>query len=161
MCRQWRFQHSGSTRAFDYALYCRTRACMLCMFVLPPTSLIKVVNSGSFHWALSVFIYFRFMLAFRVQFAGDVNKKISFATTALANTFGDHSWWPYSLGMWLWIWYLWTTMLSVNRKNLCRSEKNLNTFFVFEASKYNILQSFSDVFVCHNFNVESSKRFTG
>ena len=39
MCRQWRFQHSGSTRALDYALYCRTRACMLCMFVLPPTSL--------------------------------------------------------------------------------------------------------------------------
>ena len=84
MCRQWRFQHSGSTRAFDYALYCRTRACML---VLPPTSLIKVVNSGSFHWALSVFIYFRFMLAFRVKFAGDVNQKISFATTALSNTF--------------------------------------------------------------------------
>ena len=76
MCRQWRFQHSGSTRAFDHALYCRTRACMmLCMFVLPPTSLIKVVNSGSFHWALSVFIYFRFMLAFRVQFVGDVNQK--------------------------------------------------------------------------------------
>ena len=87
MCRQWRFQHSGSTRAFDYALYCRTRACMRCMFVLPPTSLIKVVNSGCFHWALSVFIYFRFMLGFRVQFAGDVNKKISFATTALSNTF--------------------------------------------------------------------------
>ena len=87
MCRQWRFQHSGSTWAFDYALYCRTRACMLCMFVLPPTSLIKVVNSGSFHWALSVFIYFRFMLAFRLQFAGDVNQKISFKTTALLNTF--------------------------------------------------------------------------
>ena len=87
MCRQWRFQHSGSTRAFDYASYCRTLACLLCMFVLPPTSLIKVVNSGSFHWALSVFIYFRFMLAFRVQFAGDVNYKISFVTTALSNTF--------------------------------------------------------------------------
>jgi len=86
MCRQWRFQHSESTRAFDYALYCRTRACMLCMFVLPPTSLIEVVNSGSFHWALSVFIYFRFMLAFRVQFAGDMNQKLSFATTALSNT---------------------------------------------------------------------------
>jgi len=36
-------------------------ACLLCMFVPPPTSLIKVVNSGSFRWALSVFIYFRFM----------------------------------------------------------------------------------------------------
>ena len=48
---------------------------MLCMFVLPPTSLIKVVNSSSFHWALSVFVYFRFMLAFRVQFADDVNQK--------------------------------------------------------------------------------------
>jgi len=49
---------------------------MHCMFVLPPISLIKVVNSGSSHWALSVFIYFRFMLAFRVQFAGDVIKNI-------------------------------------------------------------------------------------
>ena len=34
-----------------------------------------------------MFMYFRFMLALRVQFAGDVNKKISFATTALSNTF--------------------------------------------------------------------------
>ena len=50
----------------------RELACF-CVFVLPPTSLIKVVNSGSFHWALSVFIYFRFMLAFRVKSAGDVN----------------------------------------------------------------------------------------
>jgi len=68
-------------------LRCRTQACMLCVFVLPPTSLIKVVNSGSFHWALSVFIYFHFMLAFRVKFAGDVNQEMSFATTALSNTF--------------------------------------------------------------------------
>ena len=87
LCRQWRFQHSGSARAFDYALYCRTRACMLCMFVPPPTSLIKVVNSGFFHWVLSVLIYFRFMSAFRVQSAGDVNKKISFVATVLSNTF--------------------------------------------------------------------------
>ena len=57
------------------------------MFVPTPTSLIKVVNSGSFHWALSVFIYFRLMLAFRVQFAGDVNQKISFVATVLSNTF--------------------------------------------------------------------------
>ena len=52
------------------------------------------------------------------------------------------SWWPYSLAMWLWILYLWATVLSVNRKNLCRSEKNVSTFFVFETS---ILQSFSDL----------------
>jgi len=71
------------------------------------------------------------------------------------------SWWPYSLGMWLWILYLWTTVLSVNRKNMCRSEKNSGTFFFFEALKQNILQSFSDIFVYHNFNVESSKRFPG
>ena len=87
MCQQWRFQHSGSTRAFIYALYCRSQACTLCMFVLPPTSLIKIVNSGSFHWALSMFIYFCFMLAFRVQFASDVNQKISFVATVLSNTF--------------------------------------------------------------------------
>ena len=58
-------------------------ACLACLCYHPHQSLIKVVNSGSFHWALSVFIYFRFMLAFRVQFAGDVNQKISFATIAL------------------------------------------------------------------------------
>ena len=63
------------------------RACLLCMFVPPPTSLIKVVNSGFFHWVLSVFIYFRFMSAFHVQFTGDVNKKISFIATVLSNTF--------------------------------------------------------------------------
>ena len=77
----------GINPSLRLRFYCRTRACMLCMFVLPPISLIKVVNSGSFHWALSVFIYYRFMLAFRVQFAGDVNQKISPATTALSNTF--------------------------------------------------------------------------
>jgi len=44
---------------------------------------------------------------------------------------------------------------------MCRSEKNSGTFFFFEALKQNILQSFSDIFVYHNFNVESSKRFPG
>ena len=46
------------------------------MFVPTTTSLIKVVNSGSLHWALSVFTYFRFTLTFGVHFAGDVNKKL-------------------------------------------------------------------------------------
>jgi len=87
MCQQWRYHHLGLTRVFDHALYCRTRACLLCMFVPPPTSLIKGVNSGFFHWALSVFIYFRFMSAFRIQFAGDVNQKISFVATVFSNTF--------------------------------------------------------------------------
>ena len=68
-------------------LYIVTWAVLLCMFVSPPTSLIKVVNSGFFHWVLSVFIYFRCMSAFRVQFAGDVNQKISFVATVLSNTF--------------------------------------------------------------------------
>jgi len=52
-----------------------------------PGAKVLVVNFGSFHWALSVFTYFRFMLAFRVQFAGDVNQKILFTTTGLSNTF--------------------------------------------------------------------------
>jgi len=34
---------SGTARVFDYALYCRTWACLLCIFVPPPTSLIKVI----------------------------------------------------------------------------------------------------------------------
>jgi len=66
---QWRHRHSGSARVFDYDLYCRTWACLLCTFVPPLTSLIKVVNSDSFNRALSVFIHFRFMsgLVFIVQ----------------------------------------------------------------------------------------------
>jgi len=60
MCRQWRFRYSGLTRVFDYTLYCRTRAGLLCMFVPTPTSLINVVNSGSFHWHCQcsyIFVY--------------------------------------------------------------------------------------------------------
>ena len=91
MCRQWRFQHSGLTRVFDHALYCRTRACLLCMFVPTPTSLIKIVNSDlrllAFYIGPCQFIYFHFMLAFRVQFAGDVHQNVSFVATVLSNTF--------------------------------------------------------------------------
>jgi len=79
--RQWQLRHSGSARVFCHALYCRTRAGLLCIFVPLPTSP-KVVHSGSFHWVLSVFMYFRFMLNLRVHFAGDVNKKIFFVATS-------------------------------------------------------------------------------
>jgi len=41
------------------------------------------------------------------------------------------SWWPYSFAMWLRILFLWTTMLSVSRKNLFRSEKKFKHFFHF------------------------------
>jgi len=37
---QWRLRHTGSsglTRVFDYELYQRTQACLLCIFVSPPT----------------------------------------------------------------------------------------------------------------------------
>jgi len=53
------------------------------MFVPPTTSLIKVVNLGSFHWALSVFTYFRFAVTFGVHFAGDMNKKLLSVAMAL------------------------------------------------------------------------------
>jgi len=66
---------SGSSRVFDYDLYCvELGACLLFIFVPPPTSLIKI-NLGSFYWAFSVFIYFRFMC---VHCAGDLNHEISF-----------------------------------------------------------------------------------
>jgi len=59
---QWRLRHSGSSRlirVFEYDLHGTTLACLLCMFVPPPTSLIKVVNEEFFHLALSLLIYFR------------------------------------------------------------------------------------------------------
>jgi len=59
----WRLRHtssSGLARVFDNDLYRRTGACMLCIFVPPPTAPLRaVVDSGSFLWALSLFIYFR------------------------------------------------------------------------------------------------------
>jgi len=59
---QWRLRLTIYVveREFDYSV-----------FVPPPTSLInKVVNSGSSHWALSLFIYFRSMSGSRVHVAG-------------------------------------------------------------------------------------------
>ena len=62
---KWLLRHagfSGFARVFDYNLYRRTQACLLCMFVLPPTvPLHEGVNSASFLMALSLFIYFRSM----------------------------------------------------------------------------------------------------
>jgi len=37
-------------------------------------SLITVVNSGSFHWVLSLLLYFCSMSAFCVHVAGDLNQ---------------------------------------------------------------------------------------
>jgi len=79
---KWRLRHSGSSglfRVFDYSLHCRTWACLLCIFVLPPTSLIKVVTSGSLHWAYTYVP----CLAFRVHVAGDLNYKIPFVVGVL------------------------------------------------------------------------------
>jgi len=57
---QWLLQHTGLAQVFDYDSYRRTQACFLyCATTQGPTSL--VVNSGSFRWALSLFLYFRFM----------------------------------------------------------------------------------------------------
>ena len=53
---------SGLARFFDYDLYWGTRACLLCIFVPPPTvPLHYVVHSDSFLWAFTLFIYFRSM----------------------------------------------------------------------------------------------------
>jgi len=78
---------SGWARVLDYDLHCRTRACLLCTFVPPPTSLIEVANSGSLHYALSVFIYFRFMSGLRVHAAGDLDQKRSLIVGVLSTSF--------------------------------------------------------------------------
>ena len=81
---QWRLRHTGSsgmTQVFVYYLYWRTRACLLCMCVPPPTvPLHKVINSGSFHWALSLLIYFRYLIILRpplIRGQGRSQRKIS------------------------------------------------------------------------------------
>jgi len=62
---QWRFRYTGSSglaRFLDYDVYWRTQACLLCIFVPQPTvPLHYFVNSSSFVWAFSLFIYFRSM----------------------------------------------------------------------------------------------------
>jgi len=58
---QWRSGHSGLAWLFDYDWHCGTWGCLLCLCLPPLTLLIKAVNLGSFHWALSLFIYFRCM----------------------------------------------------------------------------------------------------
>jgi len=68
---QWRLGNTGSARVFIYDLYRRTQACLLCIFVPPPTvPLHWVANSRSFLWALPLFIHFRFYVwpfAFMLQ----------------------------------------------------------------------------------------------
>jgi len=87
MCRQWRCQHPGLTLVFDCALYCRTRACLICMFVPPPTSLIWLLTL-----ALSIgpgqcsYIFVScWPSAFNLQVTWI--KKISFVATVLSNAF--------------------------------------------------------------------------
>jgi len=52
-------QHTGSSgfaRVFDNDLYRRTRACLLGIFLLPPTAQLHyLVNSGSFLWDVRIF----------------------------------------------------------------------------------------------------------
>jgi len=56
---QRRLRHMGSARFFDYHLHRITRACLLCIFVPPPTAPLHYVGkSGSFLWSFSLFIYF-------------------------------------------------------------------------------------------------------
>ena len=55
---QWLLQHMGVAQVFDYDSYRRTQACFVHYATTHgPTSL--VVNSGSFRWALPLFLYFR------------------------------------------------------------------------------------------------------
>jgi len=59
---QWWLRYSGLNRFLDYDLYWRTGAFLHCIYVPPSTvPLHYVVNSGSFLWTFSLFIYFRCM----------------------------------------------------------------------------------------------------
>jgi len=76
-------------RGFDYDFCCRTRAFLLSIFVPPPTSLIKVVNSGSFHWALSLFINCRFMPGLRRSCCRWLESKASPEVDVLSTSFAS------------------------------------------------------------------------
>ena len=95
-CSQWRLRHSDSSSSaqfVDYALYCRTWACLLCIFVPPRTSLIKFVNSGSLHWVLSLFIYFRSMFRFSRSFCRwSESKNIIRSRRSLENFRSSFTW---------------------------------------------------------------------
>jgi len=68
------------TRIFDYDLYWRTQACLLCIFV---PSLTRALFTGPCH-CLWIFVPF---LTFRVHIAGNLNKTISFVVGVLSTLF--------------------------------------------------------------------------
>jgi len=76
---QGRLRHSGSIdRVFDYDLYGKTWACLLCIFVPPPTSLVKLLTWAFFSGPCHCSYLFVPWLAFRVHFADDLNQKTLF-----------------------------------------------------------------------------------
>jgi len=66
--------------------YCRTWAYLLCIFLLIPTSLIKIANSSSSLGLVTIHIIFVSCLAFYVHIADDVNKIIPFVVGVLATS---------------------------------------------------------------------------
>jgi len=84
---KWWLRHSGLVRVVDYDSYCRTSTCLLCIFVPPFTSLIKLVNAGSFTGLCHCSYIFVSCLAFRVHIAGNMNKKLSFVIGVLSTSF--------------------------------------------------------------------------
>jgi len=64
----------GSGQVFNYDLYCRMWACLLCVFVPPHTSLIKDGNSGFFIGLYHYLYIFIPRLVFGIHVGSDLNQ---------------------------------------------------------------------------------------
>jgi len=77
----------GFSRIFDYYIYMRTRACLLCIFVPPPkgrSHFTKLLTRALFFVPCHYSYIFVPFLAFHVHVAGDLNETISFVAGILS-----------------------------------------------------------------------------
>ena len=88
---QWQLRHTGYSGwawVFDYDSYRRTRACLLCIFMPPPTAhSTKLLTRALFIGPCHCSYKFISCQTFRVHVASDLNKTISFVASVLSTSF--------------------------------------------------------------------------
>jgi len=86
-CHQWRLWHSGSAWVVDYALYCRTWVAYFVHLCHNPLHWLRFLTRTICTEPCQCSCIVVPCLAFRVYFAGELNKKISFVVGVLSNKF--------------------------------------------------------------------------